>query len=148
MTVKQRTDRRQGPIAPADMLRLLVDRVSDYAIFALDPTGHVASWNAGAERIKGYKASDWNIGDAKSVIFTARIRVIETSSAEKVDVVRTDIRLEDPQTGELFVARGAGHNDVAEVGGEAYWSWLRRALGAARAHSATPAAAAKTRSAP
>ena len=52
------------------------------------------------------------------------------------------------QPGELFVARGAGHNDVAEVGGEAYWSWLRRALGSARVQSATPAAAARTRSAP
>jgi len=52
------------------------------------------------------------------------------------------------QPGELFVARGAGHNDVAEVGGEAYWSWLRRALGSARAHSVTPAAAARIRSAP
>ncbi len=34
--------------------RLLVDRVKDYAIFMLDTTGHVMTWNAGAERIKGY----------------------------------------------------------------------------------------------
>ncbi|MBN8967525.1 MAG: PAS domain S-box protein [Rhizobiales bacterium] len=38
--------------------RLLVEGVSDYAIFMLDPTGTVTSWNAGAERIKGYKASE------------------------------------------------------------------------------------------
>jgi PAS domain S-box-containing protein len=38
--------------------RLLVQSVKDYAIFVLDPQGHVASWNAGAERIKGYNASD------------------------------------------------------------------------------------------
>src|SRR3954454_13635344 len=38
--------------------RLLVQSVKDYAIFMLDPTGHVASWNAGAERIKGYSAED------------------------------------------------------------------------------------------
>jgi PAS domain S-box-containing protein len=31
-----------------------VDSVRDYAIFALDPGGHVLSWNAGAERLKGY----------------------------------------------------------------------------------------------
>ena len=30
----------------------------DYAIFLLDPQGHVASWNAGAERIKGYRAEE------------------------------------------------------------------------------------------
>jgi PAS domain S-box-containing protein len=34
--------------------RLLVESVRDYAIFALDPTGHVLSWNEGAQRIKGY----------------------------------------------------------------------------------------------
>ena len=29
--------------------------------------------------------------------------------------------------GELLIVRGAGHNDVDEVGGDAYWDWLRRA---------------------
>jgi PAS domain S-box-containing protein len=38
--------------------RLLVESVRDYAIFMLDPTGHVMTWNAGAERIKGYTASE------------------------------------------------------------------------------------------
>jgi PAS domain S-box-containing protein len=38
--------------------RLLIDGVQDYAIFALDPYGMVASWNAGAERIKGYRADE------------------------------------------------------------------------------------------
>lgn len=37
-----------------ERFRLLVDGVKDYAIFMLDKHGHVASWNAGAERIKGY----------------------------------------------------------------------------------------------
>ena len=37
-----------------ESFRLLVDSVKDYAIVMLDPEGHVASWNAGAERIKGY----------------------------------------------------------------------------------------------
>jgi hypothetical protein len=39
-------------------LRLLIDSVQDYAIFRLDPQGHVASWNGGAQRINGYKARD------------------------------------------------------------------------------------------
>jgi PAS domain S-box-containing protein len=38
--------------------RLLVESVKDYAIFMLDPEGRVVSWNAGAERIKGYTAEE------------------------------------------------------------------------------------------
>ncbi len=38
-----------------ERFRLLVDGVSDYAIYMLDPEGRVASWNSGARRIKGYK---------------------------------------------------------------------------------------------
>ncbi len=38
--------------------RRLVDSVEDYAIFLLTPEGHVASWNPGAQRIKGYRASE------------------------------------------------------------------------------------------
>ncbi|HEY5061102.1 MAG TPA: PAS domain-containing sensor histidine kinase, partial [Gemmatimonadaceae bacterium] len=37
-----------------ERFRLLVQSVKDYAIFMLDPTGHVATWNDGAQRIKGY----------------------------------------------------------------------------------------------
>jgi len=44
--------------ASADQFRLLVDAVKDYAIFLLDPEGRVVSWNAGAERIKGYTADE------------------------------------------------------------------------------------------
>jgi PAS domain S-box-containing protein len=36
------------------LYRLLVESVRDYAIFALDPSGHILSWNLGAQRIKGY----------------------------------------------------------------------------------------------
>jgi len=38
--------------------RLMVTSVKDYAIFMLDPEGHIASWNEGAERIKGYTADE------------------------------------------------------------------------------------------
>ena len=41
-----------------ERFRLLVNGVSDYAIFMLDPSGNVASWNQGAERIKGYRADE------------------------------------------------------------------------------------------
>jgi PAS domain S-box-containing protein len=38
--------------------RLLVEEVRDYAIFMLDPAGYVTSWNAGAQRIKGYRTEE------------------------------------------------------------------------------------------
>ena len=38
--------------------RLLVEGITDYAIYMLDPEGHVSNWNKGAERIKGYKAKE------------------------------------------------------------------------------------------
>ncbi len=42
----------------ADIHKLLVDTVRDYAIFALDSTGHIITWNAGAKRLKGYDARE------------------------------------------------------------------------------------------
>ncbi|HUE77888.1 MAG TPA: PAS domain S-box protein [Longimicrobiales bacterium] len=52
-------DRRNHPLRRADdLFRLLVDNVRDYAIFLLDTEGHIASWNRGAERIKGYTESE------------------------------------------------------------------------------------------
>ena len=49
-----------GVTVPAqfDLFRTLVEGVTDYAIFILTPEGIVASWNAGAERIKGYRADE------------------------------------------------------------------------------------------
>src|ERR1700689_3620599 len=41
-----------------ERFRLLVESVRDYAIFMLDPDGHVLTWNAGAERFKGYRAGE------------------------------------------------------------------------------------------
>ena len=41
-----------------ERFRLLVESVRDYAIFMLDPDGHVLTWNAGAERFKGYRADE------------------------------------------------------------------------------------------
>jgi len=48
---------RRG-LEAAELFRLIVDSVRDYAIFMLDTTGHVATWNAGAERLKGYTAQE------------------------------------------------------------------------------------------
>ncbi|WP_091673880.1 PAS domain-containing sensor histidine kinase [Amycolatopsis marina] len=44
---------------PSDeSFRLFIHNVRDYAIFMLDAQGHVATWNTGAERIKGYRANE------------------------------------------------------------------------------------------
>ena len=48
--------------------QLLVESIQDYAIFMLDPDGHIASWNAGAERIKGYRANEI-IGEHFSIFY-------------------------------------------------------------------------------
>ncbi|MEJ7728354.1 MAG: PAS domain S-box protein [Polyangiaceae bacterium] len=41
-----------------ERFRLLVEGVTDYAIYLLDPTGRVTTWNRGAERMKGYRADE------------------------------------------------------------------------------------------
>jgi len=51
-------DRSQAPLPGDAKFRLLVESVRDYAIFLLDPEGHITSWNRGAEQIKGYKAEE------------------------------------------------------------------------------------------
>ena len=51
-----------------ERLRLIIDGVKDYGIFALDTAGHVTSWNAGAERIKGYTEQEI-IGQHFSVFY-------------------------------------------------------------------------------
>src|SRR5438132_151588 len=38
--------------------RILVEQVQDYAIYLLDPEGHILTWNVGAERMKGYRAEE------------------------------------------------------------------------------------------
>ena len=56
-----------------EQFRLLVQSVTDYAIYMLSPDGLVTSWNAGAERIKGYR-SDEIIGRHFSQFYTPEDR--------------------------------------------------------------------------
>ena len=53
--------------------RLLVASVRDYAIFALDPGGHVVTWNEGARHIKGYEETEV-VGRHFSIFYTAEDR--------------------------------------------------------------------------
>ena len=55
------TERKEAEIALRESeqnVRMLLTGVRDYAIYMLDLDGHVRSWNAGAEQIKGYSADE------------------------------------------------------------------------------------------
>jgi PAS domain S-box-containing protein len=56
--VAERRRREEALRQSEERFRLLVEGTTDYALFMLDPQGRVASWNAGAERIKGYRAEE------------------------------------------------------------------------------------------
>jgi len=71
-----------------DPFRLLVQSILDYAIYLLDPNGFVTSWNAGAERIKGFRAEEI-VGKHFSTFYTPEdrkagvpTRVLETARSE------------------------------------------------------------------
>lgn len=57
------------PHAPAETFQLLVDAITDYALYMLDPNGRIVTWNSGAARFKGY-AADEIIGEHFSRFFS------------------------------------------------------------------------------
>jgi len=75
------------------LYQLLVESVRDYAIFALDPAGVILSWNAGAERIKGYAAKEI-IGRHFSLFYTAEDRAAGKPENELI-VAEREGRVED-----------------------------------------------------
>jgi PAS domain S-box-containing protein len=52
------SDRAGAAVSDEQLLTLFADAVTDYAIYALDPNGFVMTWNAGAEKIKGYSREE------------------------------------------------------------------------------------------
>ena len=52
------TDRYLASLSEDGRYRLLIEAVTDYAIFSLDPMGTVTTWNPGAQRFKGYTAGE------------------------------------------------------------------------------------------
>ncbi|MFE3451219.1 PAS domain S-box protein [Nonomuraea sp. NPDC059194] len=76
-----------------ELFRLLVQSVVDYAIFMLDPTGRIASWNAGAQRIKGYAAEEI-IGSHFSIFYPPE-DVAAGKPQRELETAIVDGRLED-----------------------------------------------------
>ncbi len=75
------------------LLRLLVDRVIDYAIFLLTPDGCVATWNAGARRLKGY-SEDEIIGESFERFYPPEARAAGRPT-RLLNIARKEGRVED-----------------------------------------------------
>ena len=54
----ERTDRFEASKSSEGRFRMLIDAITDYAIYMLDPDGTITSWNSGARRFKGYDESE------------------------------------------------------------------------------------------
>ncbi len=103
MDTTERNDpgaRGAGARAPADFtslgdeaFRRLVDSVHDYAIFLLTPSGVIATWNGGAQRINGYSASE-AIGRHFSMFYTPEALATDWPAKELRRAAREG-RLED-----------------------------------------------------
>jgi PAS domain S-box-containing protein len=76
-----------------DAFRLLVDSTTDYAIFMLDPSGNVLTWNQGAERLKGYKPYEI-IGRHFSTFYPPEANAINWPQRE-LQAAERDGRFED-----------------------------------------------------
>lgn len=81
-------DRNTPPVFDDSKYRILVEAVTDYAIYMLDADGFVTSWNAGARRLKGYDAYEI-VGRHFSLFYTEAdrqiglpARVLETAERE------------------------------------------------------------------
>jgi PAS domain S-box-containing protein len=57
-TSRERHDTREKLRISEEQFRLLIETVEEYAIYLLDPQGNVATWNLGAEKLKGYTAEE------------------------------------------------------------------------------------------
>ncbi|MCU5774514.1 EAL domain-containing protein [Erwiniaceae bacterium BAC15a-03b] len=90
-TEEQRARREQSE--QEQKFRLLVEGVTDYAIYMLDPLGRVVNWNAGAQRAKGY-VSDEIVGRHFSLFYSAQDRQNKLPDVNLATALRTG-RFED-----------------------------------------------------
>ncbi len=85
-------ERRRAALEESERrFRLLVESVQDYAIVMLDPGGRIASWNRGAERLKGYTAEEV-VGRPLAIFYTEE----EAGHAEEhLEIARREGRFEE-----------------------------------------------------
>ena len=106
------TSNRAGALTDlqaADLYRMQVRELRNYAMFMLDPDGIITSWNAGVEHLLGYAEKEW-IGQHASVIFTPEEKAVEVCESE-MQLAResgsaTDIRWHRHKNGSEFFANG------------------------------------------
>jgi len=91
-TQERERDAKTLSTAP-EMLQLLVENLKEYAIILLDPRGHIASWSAAAEQLKGYRA-DEIIGKHFSAFYTPE-DIANGKCERELELAARDGRFED-----------------------------------------------------
>jgi rsbT co-antagonist protein RsbR len=89
----QNNQPKSEPLGTEQDYRLLVENVKDYAIVIIDPQGYVVSWNAGAQKIKGYLA-DEIIGKHFSIFYTKE-DIAQGKTEKELSIALKDGRYED-----------------------------------------------------
>lgn len=84
----EKSDRFDAAQSSEGRYRLLVEAITDYAIYMLDRDGHVTSWNPGAKRFKGYEAEEI-IGHHFSTFYTETEREQKVPAAALEEAERT-----------------------------------------------------------
>jgi PAS domain S-box-containing protein len=109
----------------ADLYRMQVREMRNYAMFMLDPRGIISSWNAGVEHLLGYSEKEW-IGQHAAIIFTPEENAVEVCESEmqlaNETGSATDIRWHRHKNGTKFFANGfmnALHDEQGQLIGYA-----------------------------
>ena len=104
-------DRLQTSFRPAEgeLLRLIFDSATDFAIFTMDPNGITTTWNTGAERLLGYKDEEI-VGKSADVIFPPEQGGSVAAAAERRTALAhgkaEDERWQRRKDGSVFWASG------------------------------------------
>ena len=108
----EKTSNQSGALTnlqAADLYRMQVRELRNYAMFMLDPDGIITSWNAGVEQLLGYSEVEW-IGQHACMIFTPAEKAVEVCESEmqlaQERGCATDIRWHRHKSGTDFFANG------------------------------------------
>jgi PAS domain S-box-containing protein len=99
----------KNPEIAAELYRVQVRELREYAMFTLDQRGTLTSWNAGVQALFGYSEQEW-IGQHASIIFTPHDTAVEVCESEMRKAHETgsstDIRWHRHKDGSEFFANG------------------------------------------